>query len=649
DFEQQTASGNRSGMSARGIEEGDSSASSRQCAPRGGAAAAAVDGREERQAPPGQRSRPRLTVKTARLSRILDVERAARDRARSRTRLSEELEALKTGHSSANARGNRELRTAGAGSAGQTDSEKAGNNSETEATGWQPKQSPGLAKARTPEARLIKSRKKPSSGLDVQRRELEAQSRRSARSRCSHRLTEARRVEAASAAGAEAHLQAQAVELKTQQRARTPKVDKMGARAGRKMAGEFDGPAARKETLRKELDELRAAQIKKFDERYAVTAGPLGSSLQRIKTRLTRTRVPHPAAAGGVRRLAERLETRALAHGLERSKLALEAKLDEMQVQLEELEEELTISEDARLRFGAAKDGHLKSCAHREDQADETRRQMAKTVKAISQLDGLKTNARPAATRKREAAAPWTARRQQLLDDLNSVGAAASGTAETSRIALAEETPPDGDAPSSIGGDAEESAQEREEARDPVLRRSRSWSSRFNPILLKRARYRSETRSPRAALDRQVKDLAAKLTNWSRTASGAPSAGAAALEARVATLEEQLDTGGQRATVDDERRRPNSSRPTATDAGREEKSKREQQDLEEELAQTKAHRRRLQRELEDLGRGKEALDRELAVLRKQEPAVSPAPQEIFRERNVSWYQDFFGCQLQSHF
>uniref|UniRef100_A0A1I8HGS0 Paramyosin n=1 Tax=Macrostomum lignano TaxID=282301 RepID=A0A1I8HGS0_9PLAT len=599
------------------------------------------------------------------------------------------------------------------------------------------------------------------------RQKLELQAKQRSAEESLHRLTEAH---AESEAGRQqlerqaATLQAQAVELKRkaaedaeviseleEQRGKLRRdceglasrleeaqahADKM-EKGRRKMAGEFDDLQHAKETLRKELMELERRH-KKFDERYAELQAR-SAQLQADKDRLTvearerESRILQLQAESAD--LAERLEdsercrtaqSRELeellaskddagksAHGLERSKLALEAKLDEMQVQLEELEEELTISEDARLRLEvnlqAAKDGHLKELRDREDQADETRRQMAKQLKdlelevederktrctavsarkkmesdysnlltafedanqqkeeALKQLrkvqqayQSLQQEAEVATTVKEDTVTHYKeaekrlrhmdSERQQLLDDLTASErqrralvserddlAEQARIAETSRTALAEETRRMETRLHQLEEDAEESAQEREEARDR-LRRSEELVESLQSDLLNERVIAQKLEAQRAALDRQVKDLAAKLTELEQDSVRRAKAGAAALEARVATLEEQLDTEGKERVkearsakrlerrvkelqqqVDDERKASEQLRGQLDRMQAEKKkSKREQQDLEEELAQTKAHRRRLQRELEDLGEAKEALDRELAVLRKQ--------------------------------
>lgn len=71
-------------------------------------------------------------------------------------------------------------------------------------------------------------------------------------------------------------------------------------------------------------------------------------------------------------------------HDLERSKRSLEGQVAEMREKVEELEDELQLSEDARLRLEvnlqALKANHERDLAGKEEMSEDKRRQMIKQV-----------------------------------------------------------------------------------------------------------------------------------------------------------------------------------------------------------------------------------------------------------------------------
>lgn len=75
-------------------------------------------------------------------------------------------------------------------------------------------------------------------------------------------------------------------------------------------------------------------------------------------------------------------------HELEKSKRLLEAQLDEKKQQIEELEDELQITEDAKLRMEvnmqAAKTQFDRELAARDEQNEEKRKALLKQVRKIS-------------------------------------------------------------------------------------------------------------------------------------------------------------------------------------------------------------------------------------------------------------------------
>ena len=72
------------------------------------------------------------------------------------------------------------------------------------------------------------------------------------------------------------------------------------------------------------------------------------------------------------------------AHDLERAKRALEAQVADMKAQIEELEDELQLSEDAKLRLEvnlqAIKTNHERDLAGKEEMSEDKRRHMTKQV-----------------------------------------------------------------------------------------------------------------------------------------------------------------------------------------------------------------------------------------------------------------------------
>lgn len=77
-------------------------------------------------------------------------------------------------------------------------------------------------------------------------------------------------------------------------------------------------------------------------------------------------------------------------HDLERAKRTLEQQVADMKTQIEELEDELQLSEDAKLRLEvnlqAAKTNHERDLAGREEQSEDKRRAMTKQVSKIEEV-----------------------------------------------------------------------------------------------------------------------------------------------------------------------------------------------------------------------------------------------------------------------
>uniref|UniRef100_A0A1I8IEK4 Paramyosin n=1 Tax=Macrostomum lignano TaxID=282301 RepID=A0A1I8IEK4_9PLAT len=264
---------------------------------------------------------------------------------------------------------------------------------------------------------------------------------------------------------------------------------------------------------------------------------------------------------------------------------------------------------------------------------------------ALSSKDELLANYREAEKRLRSL----ESERQQMLDDLTAserqrrtllserdeLLEVARG-AETSRNSLAEENKKLETRVHQLEEDLEEESAEKEDVRDRLKRLEAQLEASQVDLQNERAAAQ-KAESQRISLDRQNKELLAKLADLEQENSRKGRAQVAALEGRIASLEEQLEVESKERVkenrssrklerrlkelmlqVEDERRNADQLRQQADKVQAEKKKvKREQQDLEEELTQQKAQRRRLQRDYDDLVEAKETLDREVQSLRKQ--------------------------------
>lgn len=83
-------------------------------------------------------------------------------------------------------------------------------------------------------------------------------------------------------------------------------------------------------------------------------------------------------------------------HDLERAKRGLEAFVEEMKTQMEELEDELQVAEDAKLRLEvnsqALRAQHERELQAREEQGEEKRRQLLKQVKPPASMVVVQTS-----------------------------------------------------------------------------------------------------------------------------------------------------------------------------------------------------------------------------------------------------------------
>uniref|UniRef100_A0A1I8IXC7 Paramyosin n=1 Tax=Macrostomum lignano TaxID=282301 RepID=A0A1I8IXC7_9PLAT len=357
------------------------------------------------------------------------------------------------------------------------------------------------------------------------------------------------------------------------------------------------------------------------------------------------------------------------------------------------VEDELTVSEDNRLRLEvnsqAMREQHTKELHEREEAAEDARRQLVKQLKDLEAEveDERKTRAmavrywqtkrklsnscakcsKPTrlCTRAEEALSSkellanyreaekrlrsLESERQQMLDDLTAserqrrtllserdeLLEVARG-AETSRNSLAEENKKLETRVHQLEEDLEEESAEKEDVRDRLKRLEAQLEASQVDLQNERAAAQ-KAESQRISLDRQNKELLAKLADLEQENSRKGRAQVAALEGRIASLEEQLEVESKERVkenrssrklerrlkelmlqVEDERRNADQLRQQADKVQAEKKKvKREQQDLEEELTQQKAQRRRLQRDYDDLVEAKETLDREVQSLRKQ--------------------------------
>ncbi|ROL49888.1 Myosin-10 [Anabarilius grahami] len=146
-----------------------------------------------------------------------------------------------------------------------------------------------------------------------------------------------------------------------------------------------------------------------------------------------------------------------------------------------------------------------------------------------------------------------------------------------------------------------------------------------------------KSESAREALERQNKELKTRLSEMEGAVKGKHRLSVAALEAKIESMEEQLEQERQERAianklvrktekklkevlmqVEDERRHADQYREQLDKSmGRLRQLKRQLEEVEEENSRSNAQRRKLQRELEEMSDGMQSMNRELNTLRSQ--------------------------------
>uniref|UniRef100_A0A667ZW07 Myosin-9 n=1 Tax=Myripristis murdjan TaxID=586833 RepID=A0A667ZW07_9TELE len=368
-------------------------------------------------------------------------------------------------------------------------------------------------------------------------------------------------------------------------------------------------------------------------------------------------------------------------HELEKSKRGLEQQLEEMKTQLEELEDELQATEDAKLRLEvnmqAMKAQYERDLAGRDEMGEEKKRALIKQVREmeLELEDERKQRSVAVAARKKleldlkelEAAIDMANKnREEALKQLKKLQAQMKEVVrelEDTRLSREE-----------ILAQAKETEKKLKsmEAEMIQMQEVSLHTSLFlfllihntvflslhrvglQKLFLVTVQYSAQLNIPsstltaerstsqriegaRAQLERQNKELKLKLQELEGTVKSKYKASIAALEAKIAQLEEQLDTETrerQAATklvrrtekklkevilqVDDERRNTEQYKDQADKLNsRMKQLKRQLEEAEEEAQRANANRRKLQRELEDATESADAMNREVSSLKSK--------------------------------
>ncbi|XP_069038754.1 myosin-10 isoform X2 [Lepisosteus oculatus] len=186
----------------------------------------------------------------------------------------------------------------------------------------------------------------------------------------------------------------------------------------------------------------------------------------------------------------------------------------------------------------------------------------------------------------------------------------------------------------------EEELEEEQSNNELLSERQRKTALQLETLTVQLAGERTlaqKSETARETLERQNKELKARLAELEGSVRGRYKLSVAALEAKIETLEEQLEQERQERAiaaklvrktekrlkevvmqVEDERRHADQYREQLDKAmARLRQLKRQLEEVEEEASRSNASRRKLQRELEDLSDSTESMSRELTALRSQ--------------------------------
>merc|ERR1719208_143408 len=387
-------------------------------------------------------------------------------------------------------------------------------------------------------------------------------------------------------------------------------------------------------------------------------------------------------------------------HELEKAKRQLEQELAEQKTQLEELEDELQQTEDQKMRLEvnmqALKTQFERDIAAKEEAGEEKRRGMAKQLTDLeSELDEERKQKQTAVNAKKkletdykdlestmdmnnklkEDAIKQLKKLQQAMKEIQrdaeeahasknevlqqskdlekkikvleadlvqmqedlSAAERARRTAEAERDELAEEFSSSG----SKGAAALEGELEEEQTQSEMLmERARKSQISIEQLTTELAGERGNCQkmeNTKMMLERQNKELKAKLEEVENSNRAKAKAAIAALESKVSNLEEQLSAEAQERMLgaksnrrlekkikelmmqlEDERRHADQYKEQVEKSNNRIKAMRRQLDeAEEEISREKAHRRKAQRELDDYVESNESQQREISNLKNK--------------------------------
>ncbi|KAF0037583.1 hypothetical protein F2P81_010457 [Scophthalmus maximus] len=329
-------------------------------------------------------------------------------------------------------------------------------------------------------------------------------------------------------------------------------------------------------------------------------------------------------------------------HELEKSKRMLEQQVDEMRTQLEELEDELQATEDAKLRLEvnmqAMKAQFDRDVQSREEQGEEKKRALVKQVREMeAELEDERKQRNLSVTAKKKL--------EMDLNELEGqIEAANKGRDEAVKQLR------------KLQAQMKDYQRELEDARasrDEIFTQSKENEKKLKSLeaeilqlqevetlsteLSGERSAAQKSENARQQMERQNKDLKAKLAELEGAVKSKFKASLAAQEAKILQLEEQLEQEvKERAAankivrrtekklkevmmqVEDERRHADQYKEQMEKANsRMKQLKRQLEEAEEEATRANASRRKLQRELDDATEASEGLTREVNSLKNR--------------------------------
>ncbi|KAG7266122.1 hypothetical protein CRUP_028124 [Coryphaenoides rupestris] len=308
-------------------------------------------------------------------------------------------------------------------------------------------------------------------------------------------------------------------------------------------------------------------------------------------------------------------------HELEKSKRTLEQQLEEMRVQLEELEDELQATEDAKLRLEAQMKDYQRELEEARASRDEIFTQSKENEKKLKSLEAEVLQLQEDHASSERARRHAEQERDELADEIaNSASGKSSLLDEKRRL----------EARISQLEEELEEEQGNTELLNDRFRKSNLQVDSLNTELAAERSTAQKSENARQQMERQNKELKAKLAELEGTVKSKFKASITALEAKILQLEEQLEQEAkERAAankivrrtekklkevamqVEDERRHADQFKEQGEKANsRMKQLKRQLEEAEEEATRANASRRKLQRELDDATEASEGLSRE---------------------------------------